>query len=108
MACDSVPGQQLHSVNRVSLQVLKQPLMEVVEFGLGVLCPRSQGSDKSCEKHPRGGAKYLGAESLSPLVHAETLKMHKQGGFSRSCRVSVSIDLNGNRSLGKDEGECLR
>jgi len=34
--------------------------------------------------------------------------MHEQGGFSRSCRVSVSIDLARNRSLGKDEGECLR
>lgn len=54
--------------------------MEVVEFGLGVLCPRSQGSDKSCEKHPRGGATCFGSNPLSPLVHEEILKMHEQGG----------------------------
>jgi hypothetical protein len=53
------------------------------------------------------GATYLGVNHLSPLVHVETLKMRKQGGFRGGCSVSVSVELAGNRSLGKDEGECL-
>jgi len=48
------------------------------------------------------------SESRPPLVHGETLKMHKQGGFRRGWPVSVCIDLAGNRSLGEDGGECLR
>jgi hypothetical protein len=34
--------------------------------------------------------------------------MRKHGGFPRSRPVSVSIDLAENRSLGEDEGQCLR
>lgn len=52
------------------------------------------------------GSHILWCEPSLPVSSRETLRKRKHGGFSRG--VSVSIDLAGNRSLGEDEGECLR
>ena len=60
--------------------------------------------------NPCRGATCFGTLStnrLYRLVHAESLKMHKHGGFLRGRQVSVSIDLARIRSLGANSGERL-
>jgi hypothetical protein len=56
---------------------------------------------------PRWRATYHGAKRLSPLVHADGLRVHRHGRFTRDCCVSVLDRLAGWQSLKADRGECL-